>query len=220
MGFSYLKLDFTFSPTFAGRYHDPTRTPAERVRAGYEAVRRGAGDDAFILACGCPLGSVVGVVDAMRIGPDVAPSWEWAPHDTLWPGYEAAAPSTRHAWNSTLLRSFTHRNLWLNDPDCLMLRRSETAMSADQIQAWSWAVGQSGGLALVSDDLALLGSAERALLDDVVALGRRADDDARAGRAPQCLDLLTPGGPTQLRAAGHTLTADPADPHPVLEVTP
>jgi len=219
-GYDYLKLDFTFSPTFPGRYHDASRTPAERVRAGYEAIRRGAGDDAFILACGCPLGSVVGVVDAMRIGPDVSPSWEVAPHDATWPGYEATAPSTRNAWNSTLLRAFLHRRLWLNDPDCLMLRRSETALNPEQMRAWSLAVGTSGGLALVSDDLGLLDRDARALLDEVVALGRVADDGARHGDAPSCTDLLSPAGPTSLASAAGTLVADPADPHPTLEPSP
>lgn len=57
-GYRYLKLDFTFS-AMPGRYSDPTRTPAERVRAGYDAVRRGAGDDVLILGCGAPLGAVV-----------------------------------------------------------------------------------------------------------------------------------------------------------------
>ena len=40
------------------RWADPTASPAERVRRGYEAIRRGAGDDTFLLACGCPLGAV------------------------------------------------------------------------------------------------------------------------------------------------------------------
>ena len=35
----------------------PRCTPAERVRAGYDAIRRGAGDDAFLLGCGVPLGA-------------------------------------------------------------------------------------------------------------------------------------------------------------------
>jgi alpha-galactosidase len=217
MGYSYLKLDFTFSPTFPGRYRDPTKTPAERVRAGYEAIRRGAGDDAFILACGCPLGSVVGVVDAMRIGPDVSPSWEWAPHDTLWPGYEATAPSTRNAWNSTLLRAFMHRRLWLNDPDCLMLRQRETAMSPNEVRAWALAIGQSGGLALVSDDLALLDAEAHALLSEVIDIGRAVDAESCAGTLPRCDDFLSPAGPTTLTAAGRRLRADPADPVPTLE---
>src|SRR5262249_46164871 len=96
MGFTYLKLDFTYAPSFDGVWSDPTRTPAERVRAGYDAIRRGAGDDTFILGCGAPLGPCVGVVDGMRIGPDVAPSWDvtggWAPE-----GYRATLPSVANA---------------------------------------------------------------------------------------------------------------------------
>ena len=211
-GYRYLKLDFTFSPAVPGRFADRSRTPAERVRLGYEAVRRGAGDDVFILGCGCPLGAVVGVVDAMRIGPDVAPSWEVASGDVTFAGYERAAPSTRNAWVSTLSRSFQHRRLWLNDPDCLMLRTRETDLSPDAARAWALGVGMSGGLALVSDDLALLDDSARALLDEVTALGRAADEAARTGPAPRCADLIAPGGPSQLSAAGRMLRADPDDP--------
>ena len=56
-GFDYAKLDFTFSPNVPGAYADPAATPAQRVRAGYDAFRRGFGDDGFILGCGAPLGS-------------------------------------------------------------------------------------------------------------------------------------------------------------------
>ena len=217
IGYPYLKLDFTFSPGADGLYLDPTKTPAQRVRAGYEAIRRGAGDDAFILACGAPLGAVVGVVDAMRIGPDVAPSWEAGPHESLLPGLEAAGPATRHAWNSTLLRSFMHRRLWLNDPDCVMLRQRETDLTAAQARAWALAVGMSGGLALVSDDLALLDNDAHALLEETISFGRAADTESSAGRTPVCDDLLSPAGPSILTAAGRRLTADPANPHPTLE---
>jgi alpha-galactosidase len=183
-GYRYLKLDFTFSAKVRGRYHDATWTPAERVRAGYEAVRRGAGDDVFLLGCGCPLGSVVGLVDGMRIGPDVAPHWEVdAPDDAL-PGYRGALPSTQGAWRSTRARAFLHRRLWINDPDCLMLRHTETRLSAEQVRAWAMAVGHSGGMALVSDDLSLLGPDERGLLDEVLAVGREADAAAAAGTPP------------------------------------
>jgi alpha-galactosidase len=72
-----------------------------------------------------------------------------------------------------------HRRLWLNDPDCLMLRRSATQLTPEQIERWALAVGASGGMALVSDDLSLLDGESRALLDRVLATGRAADDRAR-----------------------------------------
>jgi alpha-galactosidase len=210
MGWTYLKLDFTYAPSFPGTYADPSMTPAQRVRAGYDAIRRGAGDDAFILGCGAPLAACVGVVDGMRIGPDVAPYWEPRPGDLHPPGYVETAPSTRSAWQSTLARSFMHRRLWLNDPDCLMLRHESTDLSPDAARAWAHAVATSGGMALVSDDLALLGPEARALLDDVIAVGREVDAATEHEPAATCPDLLDHRPPTTLVGAGHRLVGDPS----------
>ncbi len=207
LGYRYLKLDFTYAPAVPGRYADPSRTPAQRVRAGMEAVRRGAGDDVFLLGCGLPLAAGIGVVDGMRIGPDVAPWWEPGP-DVL-PGYAEAAPATVNAWRSTLVRSAFHRRLWLNDPDCLMLRTADTGLSAEAVRAWALAVGVSGGMALVSDDLALLDAGARRLLDEVLVLGHRADAEARTGPPPRCGDLMDMATPGWLSAAGYELVGDP-----------
>lgn len=204
-GFPYLKLDFTFSPSVDGGYADPSCTPAERVRAGFAAIRRGAGDDAFLLGCGVPLSNVVGLVDATRIGPDVAPVWSLDPADEMVAGYLGIQPATAHAFTNTLTRSFMHRRLWLNDPDCLMLRTEDTGLSAAAARTWAHAVGVSGGMALVSDDLSLLGSEARSLLDDVVALGRTAD----AGGGAHCVDLLEHALPGHLSSAAGDLVADP-----------
>jgi alpha-galactosidase len=209
-GFRYLKLDFTYAPSLDGTYHDPRMTPAERVRAGFDAIRRGAGDDVFILGCGAPLGPTVGAVDGMRIGPDVAPRWEPAAQEWHPPGYLSVTPSTQSAWRATLARSFMHRRLWLNDPDCLMLRTEATQMAPAQVEAWAHAVAASGGMALVSDDLELLGPDAHRLLDEVVAVGRKVDARARAGRPPRCPDLLEHRDPTRLESAAATLVGDPA----------
>jgi alpha-galactosidase len=208
-GFTYLKLDFTFSPSFDGTWHDPSRTPAERVRAGYEAVRRGAGDDAFLLGCGAPLANVVGVVDGNRIGQDVAPQWALDPSAEIIPGYLAIQPATQHAYVNTVTRSFMHRRLWLNDPDCVMLRASATDLSPEAARTWAHAVAVSGGMALVSDDLALLGPDARALLDEVVAIGRRSDAEAIAGLPAHSPDLLHAAQPTTYRCRTHRLAVDP-----------
>lgn len=209
-GYPYLKLDFTYAPTIQGGYADPSRTPAQRVRAGFEAIRRGAGPDAFLLGCGAPLGASVGIVDGMRIGADVAPWWEVQPHQYRPPGHEGGEPATANAWRNTLSRSFLHRQLWLNDPDCLMLRTDHTQLDPEQVRAWALAVGVSGGMALVSDDLSLLGDDARALLAEVVALGREADAAAAAGQPPRCPDLLDADPPTRLATATMELVGDPS----------
>ena len=111
----------------------------------------------------------------MRIGPDVAPSWDlpadaWRP-----PGYEDCEPATVNGWRNTLTRSFQHRRLWSNDPDCLMLRTKDTALTEEQMRTWARAVALSGGLALISDNLALLDADARRLLDEVLVVGRASD---------------------------------------------
>lgn len=204
-GFSYLKLDFTYAPSIDGTYADVSRTPAERVRAGYEAIRRGAGGDTFILGCGCPLGPVIGMVDGMRIGPDVAPNWALSQEQFYVPGYAEAAPATLNAWRSTLARSFMHRRLWLNDPDCIMLRADQTDMVPSAARAWAHAVAVSGGMALVSDDLSLLGDDARLVLEEVVEIGRQVDASSRSGPAPSCPDLLDRRTPERLRGDGYEL---------------
>jgi alpha-galactosidase len=210
LGFRYLKLDFTFSAAMPGRYADPTRTPAERVRAGYDAIRKGAGDDAFLLGCGAPIGATVGVVDAMRIGADVAPWWDAPPGEgEELTGYEPTTASTHNAFVNTCTRSFMHRRLWSNDPDCIMLRTVDTRLSARAAEAWARTVACSGGLVLVSDDLALLGAGERRLLDEVIAAGRAADDAAIAHAPPRCDGLLDPEGPHGLTGAGGAIRVDP-----------
>ena len=84
-------------------------------------------------------------------------------------------PSTANALRATQARQFMHRRLWLNDPDCVMLRTTDTALTADEVRTWAMAVGHSGGMVLVSDDLSLLGPDAHALLADVIATGREAD---------------------------------------------
>ena len=184
-GYRYLKLDFMYAATLPGRFADAAATPARRVRAGLDALRRGAGDDIFLLGCGLPLGPGIGSVDGMRVGPDVAPWWEPAQRPAALAGYEGSQPATANAWRSTVARAFQHRRLWLNDPDCLMLRTTDTRLTAGEVRSWADTVAESGGMAIVSDDLALLGRAERALLDEVVTRGREVDSAARTGPAPR-----------------------------------
>ncbi len=220
MGFGYLKLDFTFAPSFDATWRDPAATPAQRVRAGFEAIRRGAGDDTFVLGCGAPLAPVVGLVDGNRIGPDVAPFWALPGGAETVPGYPEIEPATRSAWADTAARSFMHRHLWLNDPDCVMLRTTETDLGPDAARTWARAVGVSGGMVLVSDDLALLGSEQRALLAEVIDIGRDADAEAVAGRPARCPDLLENRPPVALEAAGRRLVVDPRTGGSTLERLP
>jgi alpha-galactosidase len=208
MGFTYLKLDFTFAPSLDGAWHDDRATPAERVRAGYDAVRRGAGPDAFLLGCGVPLANVVGVVDGNRIGQDVAPEWSLPPEREMVPGYLAIQPAVASAVGNTVARSFMHRHLWLNDPDCLMLRTEQTELTPAAMRTWADVVATSGGMALVSDDLRLLGDEAEAILRDVIERGRASDRRAIAGAPARCGDLVTARRPATLASGPDELHVD------------
>lgn len=182
-GYSYLKLDFLYAAAAEGRRHDGHLTRAQTLRAGLDAIREGAGANAFILGCGCPLGVAIGVVDGMRIGPDVSPYWGSG---------GAGDPSTVHALDAIIARSFMHRRLWLNDPDCLMLRTRETQLTADERLALASVIAASGGMLLISDDMALLGNAESKLFRDAAALAFEMDHGAEH-EAVVALDLLENG---------------------------
>jgi alpha-galactosidase len=174
MGWTYQKLDFLYTQAMQAEAHDPGVSRAGRLRRGLEAVRRGAGADAFLLGCGCPLGPAVGVVDAMRIGPDVAPSWHVSQPVVL-PGLAGTHPSTRNGVRNTLTRAWMHRRLWLNDPDCLMVRTTETKLTRDEAQSLAIAMAATGGMVIFSDDVPKLDPWSRGLVRDTIALSREVD---------------------------------------------
>lgn len=62
-GVRYFKIDFLYAGGYAG---------TAAVRAGVQAIRRGIGDDSYLLACGAPLLPMVGICDGCRIGRDTA----------------------------------------------------------------------------------------------------------------------------------------------------
>ncbi|MCH2184625.1 HAD-IB family phosphatase, partial [Myxococcota bacterium] len=174
LGFVYQKLDFLYMAAMEGASSDPSQTRAGRLRDGLAAIRRGAGEQAFLLGCGSPLGPAVGWVDSMRMGPDVAPSWE-VDQPLVIPGMELALPSTHGALRSAAARLFTHRRLWINDPDCLMARSRDTDLSRDEVGSLAALIGVSGGLGVFSDDVGQLGEAERQLIAAVDQQRKRVD---------------------------------------------
>jgi alpha-galactosidase len=161
-GFRYHKIDFCYAAALTATRDEPTMTRGQALRAGLEAVRDGIGDDAFLLGCGCPFGQAVGIVDAMRVSADVAPHWE--PRGS-WPGFEETAPAAVNAIAASVLRAPLHRRVFINDPDCLLLRPEETELTAEQRSFLVAVIAGVGGFAVLSDDLALYTEAEWSLLE-------------------------------------------------------
>jgi alpha-galactosidase len=203
MGWLYQKLDFLYAEAMQADAFDLALTRAQRLRRGLDAIRQGCGEETFLLGCGCPLGAAVGIVDGMRVGPDVAPVWHVDAERSL-PGLAGTHPSTRNSVRNTLTRAFMHRRLWLNDPDCLMARETDTQLTRAESQTLAAAIGATGGMVIFSDDVPLLDARARALVRDTLALAREVD--AGVGRVLDPLaSTLAPAAAA--RCGGHALIA-------------
>ena len=170
-GYEYLKIDaLAFAAVSADSvtYALPGTTAPANLRRGLEIIREAARDETFILGCTCHFGPAIGLVDGMRVGPDVKELWADGPQ-----------PSVRHAMRMTLQRNWMHGRWWANDPDCLMVRDTETALSESEVRFLATAVALSGGMVVVSDDLALVPELRhqmaRALFPSVGVAGRAVD---------------------------------------------
>ena len=139
-GFAFHKIDFIYAGAMVGRRHDDV-SAIEAYRRGLALIRQGVGDDAVILGCGAPLLASIGRVDAMRISPDVMPEWEPPLTDISQPGMRSALAAGR-------ARAWMHGRLWVNDPDCVLVRPQ-----VERPEPWQHYVETLRGLAVSSDPL-------------------------------------------------------------------
>ncbi len=152
-GYPYLKLDFLYASALKGIRHDPTRTRAQVLRSGMEAIREAVGPEVMLLGCGAPLGSMLGLVELMRIGADV--SGDWNPSFFGVKAFiknEPAVPCARNSIRNILTRADLHQQWWINDPDCLLIRQ-DSNLTLDEVQSLAAAIALTGGSLLLSDDM-------------------------------------------------------------------
>lgn len=155
-GYRFLKLDALFTACHPrARHYAANTTTAANLHRGLEIIRAAAGDETFILGCTCPFGPAIGLVDAMRVGPDVEAVW-----------FSGLHPSVKHAMRLALQRTWMHRRFWLNDPDCLNVRDYQSphvpgALTVEEARFLATGVALGGGLAVLSNDLASLGPERR-----------------------------------------------------------
>ncbi|MEM7183394.1 MAG: glycoside hydrolase family 36 protein [Spirochaetota bacterium] len=150
-GFVYLKLDFLYSASLIGVPYNRSLTPLERYRKAIEFIRDVVGKETFLLGCGAPLAPSFGLFDGMRIGCDVTSSWDIQLSRKLMRDKHALC--TEKALINTLTRTFMHKTLWLNDPDCLLVRKDRNEMTLEQTIMMASIMGMSGGMLLVSDNM-------------------------------------------------------------------
>lgn len=151
-GFQIVKLDFVFAGALAGKRFDPHMTRAQAYRRGFEIIGEALGDEHLILGCGAPQLASVGLVDTMRVSQDV--SFTWAPFDPA----NGGAVSTQHAVQNTLLRAPFNQRWWLNDPDCVIVRKKGdvNGMSRGENRSLASIAALTGSILLDSDNLAVI----------------------------------------------------------------
>ncbi|WP_370323847.1 alpha-galactosidase [Euzebya sp.] len=187
-GFSYHKIDFIYAGALPGRRHADC-TPLDAYAEALRLIRHGleeGGGAATLLGCGAPLLPSIGAVDAMRVSPDVDPRWDP-------PDGDVSQPSMHGALLAGRARAWQHGRLWVNDPDCILVR-PEVAHR----EAWAGYLDALDGLAVSSDAL-------DALDDRGLALTRRLLRPSGPGPAPTWR-------PDPDDAAGGRLDGEPAAP--------
>jgi len=165
-GFRYFKIDFMRyglnrdilkmqKNTGLKEIHafDSTMTSMERTRAGLKAMREGIAD-AFFLGCSSVFGPTLGIVDGLRTGGDIDPTFE--------------AYTTKCLQNGG--NFYLNRCVVQNDADYLVLRNKEDEeadrawgknkfggdVTLNEASMWANYVSLFGGIKISSDDLNLL----------------------------------------------------------------
>jgi alpha-galactosidase len=156
-GFRYFKTDFLKQAYLfftQGHYFQHSKYPPERVmREFMQGIRQAVGEDSYWLACNAVIASCADLVDAARIGNDIAPDWNTV---------LAIIPR-----NSA--RFWMHDRLWLSDEDFTVIRGTAFMLpgyaqslqlernvagfnNPDEARTWCAYVILTGGPATWSDD--------------------------------------------------------------------
>lgn len=139
-GVDYFKIDFMYAAACEGRRHEDV-SGVRAYQRGLRLIRDAIGPDALLLGCGAPILPSVGLVDAMRVGPDIAVDYEPADGNP-------SRPSQRGAARNAVARGWQQGRFWVNDPDCLLARPG-----VQRREDWAALVERYGGLRSSGDGL-------------------------------------------------------------------
>lgn len=143
-GYRLFKLDFLFAACLAP---PRSKTRGQVMADAIDFLRHQLADDQF-LACGVPLGSVMGRAEFCRIGGDVHTRWE---HRLLnWLRHRERV-STLASLRSTLSRWALGGRAFGNDPDVFILRKDQQQLNPDQQNTLLTVNALLGGLLFTSD---------------------------------------------------------------------
>lgn len=146
-GYQYLKLDFNIEP--GPQRYNRSITSFDAMRKMYRTIRKAVGPDVFIANCsGSPFSPSIGIAQAGRVGPDVNPNWE----------------SVINGCRQCLFHIPYHRRWWVNDPDCLNMRKIGSQLTEEELRTHITANFMGGGYLLFSDSLDRLPEERRIML--------------------------------------------------------
>lgn len=179
-GYRYIKMDIITNCLAVGVYYDKNATALENYRLGLETVRANVTPDTFLLGCTAPFGGAIGLVDGMRVTCDVFERWE----------------SIRNVFNEALKRFHYHRNYFLCDADCLIIRKKENedeecfrpcTRNDTEIRTYITAMAATGGILMLSDKLPNLEEYQLELISKLFPVNQE------AARPLDLMDSFIPG---------------------------
>ena len=168
MGFTFFKLDFLYAALLSIKPHQTRGEVMHEAMVFLRSVLK----DQLILGCGVPLSSSFGLVDYMRIGPDVSLSFDdkwfmkWIHRERI---------STKETLLNTINRHFLDGHVFYNDPDVYLLRDEENQLSDKQKEALVTLNCLFGSLILTSDDIASYREDQKKVYEDALTLLKAKD---------------------------------------------
>ncbi len=149
-GYRYLKLDYLYAAALRGRWRNAHLTRAQAYHRALRILRESL-PEVFLVGDRAPLGPALGMVDAMRIGPETMPVWEPSVGKMRFfirehPGL----PALRNSLRNVATRAWMQGRWWINDPDCMVLQGE---LSNAELLTQATLLGLCGGQLFLSDDL-------------------------------------------------------------------
>ena len=177
----YFKLDANMWGALPfGHRHKPNTTCIEAYRAGMQALLEGAGEGSFILGSNAPMWPSIGTIHGMRVTNDIKYNWR----------------CIKELAEQGFPRNWQNQNLWINDPDNLILcnheqifvgfSRTDTDVSDNEFSFHAAYVLATGGMILAGDRMMELGEEHKQILRKLLPPSTKAavfdDREMRVGR--------------------------------------
>ena len=157
-GYTYFKLDFMMVEICQNaQYYDKSITRIQAYRQGLSTIRETLGDDVFILGGTALITPNVGLINGCRVTTDVTPFWSLK-------GCTPESPTIFNISRNMINRAYMHQHLWVNDPDCLIVREQHLrekykdipSLTLNEIHMLASAMIMSGGALFLGDRMQTL----------------------------------------------------------------